>query len=57
MLSIAETKEVLGDGTIPNEEAQRIRDACYAFAEVALESFRSARREAKKTKASAGTCS
>lgn len=43
MLSIEETKKLLGDPNILDEEAEEIRDACYALAELALEAFRSSK--------------
>ena len=38
-LSIKETKELLGDSKISDEEAQKIRDACYTIAELAIDAF------------------
>ncbi|MGE5446574.1 MAG: hypothetical protein ACM3SR_18570 [Ignavibacteriales bacterium] len=43
MISIEEAKKLLGDPNVSDEEAEEIRDACYALAELALEVFRSSK--------------
>ncbi|MFH1521509.1 MAG: hypothetical protein ABIF18_00970 [archaeon] len=40
MINIAETKELLEDKEISDEEAKEIRDICYALAELSLEIWR-----------------
>lgn len=44
MLSIERVKELLEDKTISDEEAEKIRDACYEFVELALEKYLSEER-------------
>jgi len=45
MLSIWEVKELLGKTDISDEEAERLRNACYQLAELALASWRSTTTE------------
>ena len=37
MLSIKQVKELLKDKDISDKEAEKIRDACYEFVELALD--------------------
>ena len=39
MLSIKKVKELLEDKNISDEEAEKIRDACYEFVELALDKY------------------
>jgi len=48
MLEIDKVKELLGNSSIPDEEAIEIRDACQAFAELALKYLQSIKNTDKK---------
>lgn len=48
MLSLEEFKKLLGDEKISDAEAEKIRGACYAFAELALEVLRERKNNFKK---------
>ena len=47
MISLKETKEMLGKPDMPDEEAKRIRDDCYALAELFLEFLLKSKTEQK----------
>jgi len=48
MLSIEETKKLLGDQNVSDEEAEKIRDDFRMLAEIAFEKWLKAREEEKK---------
>lgn len=39
MLDIARVKELVGDPTMSDHEAEAVRDACIAFVELAIEAW------------------
>jgi len=50
MISIEETKKLLDDPEMSDEEAREMRDACYALAELILEVYFSSKKEDKPKK-------
>lgn len=48
MLSLKEFKKALGDEQISDEEAEKLRDLCYGWAELALEVLRERGRNIKR---------
>lgn len=45
MLSLAEVKELMGDKSLSEEEAEELRDACCCFAELLLNAWQNRRAQ------------